>query len=129
MQKYALVLTGGAAKGGFQAGVIQALIEIFKENNIKKALQLRSNAHNQFLQTFITLGIIGFLILSLSLILPAYYTFRHKHFLYLLFLIIVSINFLVESMLETQAGVVFYAFFNSIMFFMLIKESNTIEAK
>jgi len=109
--------------------VKDCLIDKYKENNIKKALQLRSNAHNQFLQTFITLGIIGFLILSLSLILPAYYTFRHKHFLYLLFLIIVSINFLVESMLETQAGVVFYAFFNSIMFFMLIKESNTIEAK
>ena len=109
--------------------VKDCLINKYKENNIKEALQKRLNAHNQYLQTFITLGIIGLLILSLSLVLPAYYTFRQKNFLYLLFLIIVSINLLVESMFETQAGVVFYAFFNSIMFFMLIKESNTIEAK
>ncbi len=102
------------------------LVDKYKENNITKALQLRSNAHNQYLQTFITLGIIGFLILSLSLVLPAYYTFRHKHFLYFLFLIIISINLLVESMLETQAGVVFYAFFNSFLFFMSIKEPSSI---
>ena len=101
------------------------LVEKYKENNIKKALILKSNAHNQYLQTFITLGIVGFLILSLSLVLPAYYTFRHKHFLYFLFLIIISINLLVESMLETQAGVVFYAFFNSFLFFMSIKESRS----
>ncbi|MCD4771849.1 MAG: O-antigen ligase family protein [Bacteroidales bacterium] len=107
--------------------VKDCLVDKYKENNIKKALIARSNAHNQYLQTFVTLGIIGFLILSLSLVLPAYYTFRHKHFLYLLFLIIFSINLLVESMLETQAGVVFYAFFNSFLFFMSINESRSLE--
>lgn len=102
------------------------LVDKYRENNIKGALKKRLNAHNQYLQTFITLGVIGFLILTLSLVLPVYFAFRHKHYLYLLFLIIFSLNLLVESMLETQAGVVFYAFFNSFLFLTSITESNSV---
>jgi hypothetical protein len=33
-----------------------------------------------------------------------------------MFIVLIAFNFLFESMLETQAGVVFYAFFNAYLF-------------
>ncbi len=93
------------------------LLEEYKQSESTEALEKRLNAHNQFLQTFITLGIVGFLVLILSVVLPAYYALKHHCSLYIIFLTIIVINFLVESMLETQAGVVFYAFFNAIFFY------------
>ena len=42
---------------------------------------------------------------------------KTKDYLYSLFLILIAINFLTESMLETQSGVVFFAVFNTLFFF------------
>ena len=93
------------------------LLGKYKENEITHAEKEEFNAHNQYLQTFISLGLFGFLILLLSLILPLAYAIKNKQFIYVFFLIIFSLNLLVESMFETQAGVIFYAFFNSFLFF------------
>jgi O-antigen ligase len=92
------------------------LLEKYREKQLYNALGLELNAHNQYLQTMLALGIIGLLILLLNIVLPALYGMEMKHYLYLIFLILVAFNFLFESMLETQAGVVFYAFFNAYLF-------------
>jgi len=94
------------------------LVEKYKENNIITAIEQRLNAHNQYLQTFIAIGLIGFLLLSLGLVIPAIICLKERNLIYFLFLIILGFNILVESMLETQAGVVFFAFFNSYLFFI-----------
>ena len=54
--------------------------------------------------------------LVLSFFYPAMLAWRSNQFLYVVFVIIFSVNILVESMLEVQAGVVFYAFFNAFLF-------------
>jgi O-antigen ligase len=95
------------------------LDEYQKENNIQ-VYNLRLNAHNQYLQTYITLGIPGLLSLLCMLLIPCWMTFRRVHSLYFAFLVVFAFNILVESMLEVQAGVVYYAFFNSLFFFALI---------
>ena len=72
----------------------------------------------------------GFLTLLASLLFPAWFAFRQKELLYLLFLALVSFHFLVESMLAKQAGIVFYAFFNTLLFYMAFsqkKEGSTIK--
>jgi O-antigen ligase len=92
------------------------LLEKYSEKQLYNALGLKLNAHNQYLQTMLALGIIGLVILLLNIVLPALYGMEMKHYLYLMFLILVAFNFLFESMLETQAGVVFYAFFNTYLF-------------
>jgi O-antigen ligase len=92
------------------------LVKKYDEKAMSNAFELRLNAHNQYLQTFIALGVIGLIVLLLNLILPAFYSIEHKHYLYLMFLLLVGFNFIFESMLETQAGVVFYAFFNAYLF-------------
>jgi|AntAceMinimDraft_17_1070374.scaffolds.fasta_scaffold00218_8 O-antigen ligase len=91
------------------------LLKKYKEKQLSAPFNKRLNAHNQYLQTFIAVGITGFLILILNLIIPAIYAFKRKNILYLFFIGIISINFLVESMLEVQDGVIFYAFFNSFL--------------
>ena len=92
------------------------LIAKYKENNIAHALEYKLNAHNQYLQTFMTLGLPGIISLLLMLFLPMLAAFRRGYFLYFLFLGMFSINIFVESMFETQAGVIWYAFFNILLF-------------
>ncbi len=97
--------------------VKDVLLNTYKKLNIKSAYEKKLNAHNQYFQTFIATGIIGFLILWLGLLLPAMIAFKQNNIIYLLFIIIFGFNILVESMLEVQAGVVFYGFFNSRLFY------------
>ena len=92
------------------------LLDKYREKQMFNALGLELNAHNQYLQTTLALGILGLIILMVTLVLPALYGLEVKHYLYLIFLILIAFNFLFESMLETQAGVVFYAFFNTYLF-------------
>ncbi len=94
------------------------LLHSYTTGRIYPAYKLRMNAHSQYLQTFITLGVSGFLVLVLMILLPALRAFRRRDLVYLLFLFLFSFNILVESMLEEQAGVIFYAFFNIVLFSM-----------
>ncbi len=94
-----------------------ALIVEYEKLGMKGALEHKLNAHNEFYQVFISLGLIGFIFLILSLILPLFFAIKTNNGIYILFLVIVILNFLPESMLETQAGVMFYAFFNSLLCF------------
>jgi O-antigen ligase len=83
------------------------------------AYSMQLDSHNQYLQTYIATGLAGFLILLLILGVPAFLAITRKYFLYLSFLAVFAMNLLVESMLEVQAGVVYFVFFNSLLFFCL----------
>ena len=96
--------------------VKDVFMDAYQQQNLYPVLKKRLNAHNQYFQTFITLGILGFSLLLASLLIPAYLSLRNGNYLYTLFLLIFAINILFESMLETQAGVIFYAFFNTFLF-------------
>lgn len=97
------------------------LVVNYKKNGIDSAYEHQYNAHNAYLQLTIALGLFGLLIFLLSLFLFLKTTLRNKNYIYFAFILIVSINFLVESMLDTQAGVIFYAFFNSFLCFTFVK--------
>jgi len=93
------------------------LLEVYNENDMQKAISQRYNAHNQFLETLISLGIIGLSILLAVLIIPIIIAFKKRDILLFVFILIIFINFIFESMLNTQAGVVFFAFFYSFLCF------------
>ena len=101
------------------------LMKVYKKNDIQFAMDENLNAHNQYLQTYLALGIPGFAFLLACLAIPAWFAFRRKHLLYLAFLSIFAFNILVESMLERQAGVVFYAFLNSFLFYYSFREGES----
>ncbi len=96
--------------------VKDVLMQKYKEKSIEGAIEFKLNAHDQYLQTFVTLGLPGIAALLLMLILPMLRAFRNRYFLYFIFLLVFSLNMLSESMLEIQAGVVWYAFFNILLF-------------
>ena len=95
----------------------ESLNEQYKARGMTSALKENLNAHNQFIQTFIAIGITGFGVLFLSLAFPFIQQIKKRRFLIPLFIFIVAFNFLFESILELQAGVLFYAFFNSLLLF------------
>lgn len=96
--------------------VKDALLSEYEKHNIRFALSRRLDAHNQYLQTALSLGATGFLALMVMLGLPGILALIRKDTIYLFFILIFSMNILVESMFENQAGVVFYAVFNTLLF-------------
>lgn len=96
------------------------LMKEYEKRGMTGAFEHKLNAHNEYYQVFVSLGLIGFLLLLSNLMIPLWHAFRTNNGIYMLFLLIISLNFLTESMFETQAGVMFYAFFNSLLCFQLI---------
>ncbi|HFC00656.1 MAG TPA: O-antigen ligase family protein [Phaeodactylibacter sp.] len=93
------------------------LVKIYKKRNYERELRENYNSHNQYLQTTVMLGIIGGLWFLVVLFLPFWMAFQQKDYLYLLFLALIILSFLAESVLETQRGTLFFGFFHS--FFMM----------
>jgi len=92
------------------------MVKNYRKNGMHQAYDEKLNSHDQYLQTAVALGIPGLLALLLSLVIPAVFTLRKGLYLYFTFLLIVAFNFIFESMLETQAGTIFYGFFNTVLF-------------
>ena len=69
------------------------------------------NFHNQYLQTFATVGCFGLIILIYLLSHLFIVSIIKKDFIVSAFLFLIAMSFLTESMLERQAGVVFFTFF------------------
>ena len=90
------------------------LSKVYKKRNIIHALQINMNAHNQYLETTIALGVVGLILLLAMLFLPLFYVQSNTFLLYG-FILIIAINILVESMFNTQAGVIFFTFFYSLL--------------
>ena len=87
------------------------LIKQYKKNNFILGVQNNFNCHNQFLQFFLIIGIIGLVIFTLIIIISIVSGIQSKNSILLYFLIFITLNMLMESILESKAGVEFYAFF------------------
>ena len=88
--------------------------------------ELYLNPHNQFLQTTISLGILGLLSLLAILISGFRIAIKKKNVLLFSFVLLISLHFLFESMLEQQAGVVFITLFYSLF---CIWDGNDLDSK
>lgn len=91
------------------------LVQSYEKEGLSGALIKKLNAHNQFLQTFIGTGIIGFVVLLLMTVGALIYGFIKKNYILVLFSALCIFNFLVESMLQAQAGFIFFVFFFCIL--------------
>ncbi len=101
-------------------GVGTGDIDIETQNRYKTfeytgALKRNLNAHNQFLQTFAALGLLGFISILGIFISMFYQSLKNRNQLLLGFALICFIFALTESMFETQAGIVFFTFFSLIL--------------
>ena len=88
-----------------------ALHARYEASGLTGALKSNLNTHNQFFQTGIALGVFGLIILLVTTFGAMLYGFVKKNLMLCIFSIIIILNFLVESMLQTQAGNLFFVYF------------------
>ncbi len=76
-----------------------------------------TNAHNQYIQILLGSGVIGLFCFLFVLVYPVVHAIRQKNYLYVCFIFLFTLCCLTESLLERQQGVMFYGFFNMILFY------------
>lgn len=91
------------------------LYKSYELNGLTGALEHKLNAHNQYFQTFIGMGIIGFTLLGLITFWQLIVSISKKQFILIIFFLLITLNFMAESMLQTSAGVLFFVFFYTIL--------------
>jgi len=92
------------------------LNKTYKEKNYTYILDRQLNCHNQYLQTCLTIGLLGIISLLTLLIYPFLKAIKEKDTLAILFIVIIILNMLVESMLEVRAGANFIPLMLVILF-------------
>lgn len=78
--------------------------------------QAHYNPHNQFLQTWLEIGIVGFALLVGIVILGIQLGIKNKNYLLVIVCSSLAFNSLFESMLQRQSGIVFYTFWICLLY-------------
>lgn len=99
----------------------QRFIQAYKNNNLEYAAATELNAHNQYIQTLVSTGILGLLLLLTIIGYGFWFAYNNRDMLLFLFFTIISVNFIFESMLERIFGVIFFTFF---LLFLSTKPQN-----
>lgn len=113
---------------GYGAGDYREhLVDTYSDNDFTDAADHRLNAHNQYLESLLSSGIFGLVSLIAMLAMPLLVAFlqRSRYFwLIAILTVIVAANFLFESMLERQMGLLFIGFLIAVMVLILSAEEN-----
>ncbi|MBS1683010.1 MAG: O-antigen ligase family protein [Bacteroidetes bacterium] len=107
------VITDHPILGVGTGGGTQVLTAFYSHFN-QSTIGLQSNAHNQFLQSWMELGSIGLLAFVSCLVGPLILSKSYSNAQYISFIVIFSLMCLTESVGERQKGVVFFAFFQTL---------------
>lgn len=110
----AQIIRENPIKGVGTGDIQQAFKKEYVTQNSVLDEEYRRRAHNQFITFFATFGFIGILIFIFYLFFPLLNPLPNKR-LYFVFFAILTISFLTEDTLETQAGVTLFALFNSLL--------------
>ena len=105
------VIVANLPWGAGTGDVKDELLATYAAHGHHHLVEQRINAHDQWLQTMATLGWPGIMLLLAMVLAPLLTAFARKDLLEAVFLLLCIANWTVESMLEVQAGVIFFAFF------------------
>lgn len=97
--------------GAGTGDIKDALVSCYEARGAKTAAVRRLNSHDQFLQSGVALGWAGLLAALLVALVPLWFAIRRGDLLLGVFMVLFVLNATVESVLEVQAGVVFFALF------------------
>ncbi|MCX7728926.1 MAG: O-antigen ligase family protein [Bacteroidia bacterium] len=111
-------------KGYGTGDINDILINTYREKNYVGALKKEINSHNQFIQTFLSIGVLGVIMLFSFFIWMFYIGIKFKNISIIVFSIITFTSYLFESYLETQAGVFFTTIFTLFFFRNAILKQN-----
>jgi hypothetical protein len=113
----------GIIKDNYLAGVGTGDLPAAFKNQYEKmdsplSEKWRLRAHNQYLSFAVAFGIPGLLWFLATLLIPLVSGIKNRNFLYASFAIAAMVSMITEDTLETQAGVTFFALFNSLFLFV-----------
>jgi len=91
----------------------EELVKKYEEYHYEYGIINKISPHNQFLHTAVILGLVGVLLLVYMLASAFLLAWRNGDWIYVLFIVIITLNAITESILERQAGILFFVFFNS----------------
>ncbi|WP_345005334.1 O-antigen ligase family protein [Snuella lapsa] len=94
----------------------EELINEYKRTNFRRALRYKYNSHNQYIQTLLVSGIIGFLFFIYLLFGSMPEVLKSKDYIYLLFIVVLSLSAITESIFHRQFGIMFFSFMNFFLF-------------
>jgi len=101
---------------GFGTGDVKdVLMSEYIATNNYSAFAKKLNAHNQFIQVLIATGVFGFSVFVLSLLFLFIEGFKGKNLYALFYVIILLIYMIPESLLENQAGTIFFGLFFALL--------------
>jgi len=96
-----------------------------KKQGYLQIIEKNFNIHNQFLETFVGLGIGGIILLVLMLFVPIL-KLRGKYLeLFVYFILIISLNLVFESMFNRLAGVFFFTFFYCLLILFMDQQPSS----
>ncbi|WP_112305145.1 O-antigen ligase family protein [Pontibacter arcticus] len=104
------------------------LIDCYNRNNYTVQAQEMLNAHNQYLESWLTMGLIGLVILISVLLFAIVDGIKQKQFIFYSFVILYMICAISESLFDTQKGVVIFTLFYSLFAFHLQVGNNVYTA-
>ncbi len=104
---------------GVGTGDIQdAFNSMYIEKNSQLDLVWRLRCHNQYLAIGVAFGGVGLLLFVFYLLYPAIVLRKNIHYLYWPFFLIALLSFFTEDTLETQSGVTFFIFFQTLFLWL-----------
>lgn len=87
----------------------------YEQSNSVLEKKYRKRTHNQYLTFWASFGILGLLVFIFYLAYPLITIQSKNRRIYAVFLVIACLSFITEDTLETQAGVTFFALFNTLI--------------
>jgi hypothetical protein len=113
----------GVGTGDIQAAFNRA----YQERRSQLDTEWRLRCHNQYLAVGVAFGLCGLLLFVLYLFYPAISLRKKLHVLYWPFFFIALLSFLTEDTLETQSGVTFFIFFQTLFLWLATYKQPEIE--
>ncbi len=111
---------------GVGTGDIQdSFNKMYIDTQSKLNPEWRLRCHNQYLAIAVAFGFFGLLIFIFYLVYPAITLRKKLHYLYWPFFLIVLLSFITEDTLETQSGVTFFVFFNTLFLWLASSKTTT----
>jgi O-antigen ligase len=108
----------GVGTGNIQ----QALNNCLSQYNTHVYQQFNYNTHNEYLNSWLTCGILGFMIFVGCLVYAMVKSVQSKQWLHLYFMVFMCICFLTENYLDRQIGVAFFALLQTLFFFKTLRQ-------
>lgn len=111
--------------GAGTGDIKHALMECYEQKHAGTAILHKLNSHSQILQSGVALGWPGLLLVCGLMLIPLAIAILRKDVFLSIFSLLFILNGTIESVLEVQAGVVFFILF----FVVLVRRSCMLESK